>query len=329
MQYRTLGRTGIRVSEIGLGAWELGGAYFLRDRSSSNVDPAGYDDVSEQAAIDMLRWGLDHGLTFIDTAPVYGNGESERRVARALARRSETVTVETKLGVFADEGHYRRLFSREVVLRECERSRERLGVQTIDIDLLHSPSRQEFGAGEALDAMQELKAQGKVRWIGVSASYDVQHTLELLATGVLDVLQIPLSILQPDFVYEVLPEALARNVGVVVREPLANGYLTGAFDEQTRFGADDQRSIWPVERHLLSVRKARSLEFLIQPGRSLAQASLAWVLAQPGVSTVIPGSANQEQLAWNLAASDVPRLSDGELARVAELQRTNFGLPVG
>jgi aryl-alcohol dehydrogenase-like predicted oxidoreductase len=329
VQYRTLGRTGIRVSEIGLGAWELGGAYFLRDRSSRNEDPAGYDDVPASAASDMLRWGLDHGLTFIDTAPIYGDGESERRVATALAQRSEHVTVETKVGVFAEDGRYRRLFTREVVRRECERSRQRLGRETIDIELLHSPSRDEFGAGEALEALQELQAQGTVRWIGVSASYDVQHTLELLATGALDVLQIPLSILHPDFAHEVLPEARARNVGVVVREPLANGYLTGAFDERTRFGADDQRALWPRERHLLHVRKARALAFLVQPGRSLAQASLAWVLAQPGVSTVIPGSANREQLAWNLAASDVPPLSEDELARVAELQRTNFGLPVG
>jgi aryl-alcohol dehydrogenase-like predicted oxidoreductase len=329
VQYRTLGRTGIRVSEIGLGAWELGGAYFLRDRSSANADPAGYDDVSESAAIDTIHWGLDHGLTFIDTAPIYGDGQSERRVARALANRPEAVTVETKLGVFAEDGRYRRVFTREVVFRELERSRQRLDVETIDIDLLHSPSREEFGAGESLDALQELKAQGKVRWIGVSATYDPQHTLELLDMGALDVLQIPLSILRPEFAYDVLPEAAARNVGVVVREPLANGYLTGAFDEHTRFRADDQRSVWPRERHLLSVRKAGALDFLVRPDRSLAQASLAWVLAQPGVTTVIPGSANPQQLAWNLAASDVPPLSPAELEQVAELQRTNFGLPVG
>ena len=151
----------------------------------------------------------------------------------------------------------------------------------------------------------------------MSASDDM---LELLATGALDVLQIPLSILHPDSAREVLAEARAPDVGVVLREPLANGYLTGAFDERTRFGVDDQRALWPRERHLLHVRKARALEFLVRPGRSLAQ---------PGVSTVIPGSANREQLAWNLAASDVPPLSEGELARVAELQRTNFGLPVG
>ena len=159
MQYRTLGRTGIRVSEIGLGAWELGGAYFLRDRSSSNEDPAGYDDVTASAAIDMLGWGLDHGLTFIDTAPIYGDGESERRVAAVLAQRSEAVTVETKLGVFAEDGRYRRLFTREVVRRECERSRQRLGRETIDIELLHSPSRAEFGAGEA----HQLRAPRRLR----------------------------------------------------------------------------------------------------------------------------------------------------------------------
>src|SRR5919205_130873 len=158
MKYRVLGKTGISVSEGGLGAWELGGSYYLRDRSSANSDPAGYDDVSADEAVATIHWGLEHGLTFIDTAPIYGDGESERRIARALrGRRPEgarPVTVETKLCVFAD--------------------------------------------GQSLDALRELKARGKVRWIGVSASYDPEHTLELLESGALDVLQIPLSILRPE-----------------------------------------------------------------------------------------------------------------------------------
>jgi aryl-alcohol dehydrogenase-like predicted oxidoreductase len=329
MRYRVLGKTGISVSEIGLGAWELGGSYYLRDRSSANADPAGYDDVASDEAVATIHWGLEHGLTFIDTAPIYGDGESERRIASALRGRSEPVTVETKLCVYAEDGRYRRVFTREVVESEFEKSRQRLGVDVIDIDLLHSPSREEFGRGESLDALRELKERGKVRWIGVSASYDAEHTLELLDTGALDVLQIPLSVLRPEMAEQVLPEARRRNVGVVVREPLANGYLTGTLDEQTQFRPDDQRSVWPRERHVANVRKARALEFLVAPGRTLAQASLAWILAQPGVCTVIAGSANRQQLEWNMAAAEVPALTEGELARVAELQRTNFGVPVG
>jgi myo-inositol catabolism protein IolS len=329
VKYRTLGKTGISVSEIGLGAWELGGAYFLRERSSANNDPAGYDDVAEDEAVRTIQWGLEHGLTFIDTAPIYGDGESERRVARALQARSEQVTVETKLCVFAEDGRYRRIFTRDVVLQEFEKSRERLGVDVVEIDLLHSPTREEFGEGESLDALRELKAQGKVRWIGVSASYDTEHTLELLDTGALDVLQIPLSVLRPEFAKDVLPEAKRRNVGVVVREPLSQGYLTGALDENTQFRPDDQRSVWPRERHIANVQKARALQFLVRPDRSLAQASLAWILAQDGVSTVIAGSANQQQLEWNMGTVDAPALTREELARVKELQDTNFGVPVG
>jgi aryl-alcohol dehydrogenase-like predicted oxidoreductase len=329
MKYRTLGKTGISVSEVGLGAWELGGAYFLRERSSANNDPAGYDDVAADEAIATIRWGLENGLNFIDTAPIYGEGESERRIAQALQGRTEPVTVETKLCVYGEDGRYRRVFTRDVVVAELEKSRQRLGVDTIDIDLLHSPTREEFGEGESLDALRELKAQGKVRWIGVSASYDPDHTLELIESGALDVLQIPLSVLRPEMAEEVLPEARRRGVGVVVREPLANGYLTGAFDENTQFGADDQRSVWPRERHVANVRKARALEFLVTPTRSLAQASLAWILAQAGVSTVIAGSSNRQQLRWNMATSDVTPLTADELSRVAELQRTNFGVPVG
>ena len=127
----------------------------------------------------------------------------------------------------------------------------------------------------------------------------------------------------------VLPEVRRRNVGVVVREPLAQGYLTGALDEHTQFRPEDQRSVWPRDRHVANVRKARALEFLVKPGRTLAQASLAWILAQPGVSTVIAGSANRQQLEWNMVAADVEPLTKDELARVAELQQTNFGVPVG
>src|SRR4029077_10833830 len=105
MQYRILGRTGRRVSEIGLGAWELGGSYYLRERSSAGNDPAGYTDVAEKEAFATVHWGLDHGLTFIDTAPIYGTGESGRRVARALNTwpgvDRVSIPGEPKLGVFA------------------------------------------------------------------------------------------------------------------------------------------------------------------------------------------------------------------------------------
>jgi aryl-alcohol dehydrogenase-like predicted oxidoreductase len=329
MKYRTLGMTGIRVSEVGLGAWELGGSYSLRERSSQNNDPAGYDDVVEDEAVRTIHWGIENGLNFIDTAPIYGLGESERRVARALRGRLEQVTVETKLCVFGEDGRYRRVFTREAVLREFELSRERLGVEVIDIDLLHSPTREEFGDGESLVALRELKDRGLVKWIGVSASYDPEHTLEIMETGALDVLQIPLSVLRPEFSHHVLPEAARRNIGVVVREPLANGYLTGAFTEETVFRPDDQRSIWPRERHIANVQKSRALDFLVSPARSLAQASLAWLLAQPGVSTIIAGSANRQQLAWNMGTSDVAPLTAAELARVRDLQDNNFGVVVG
>ena len=327
MKYRTLGKTGIQVSEIGLGAWELGGSYFLRDRSSANNDPSGYDDVVQDEAIATIHWGLEHGLTFIDTAPIYGDGESERRVARALQGRSEKVTVETKLCVFAEDGRYRRVFTRDAVNSEFEKSLKRLAVDVIEINLLHSPTREEFGDGESLEALKALKKAGRVRWIGLSASYDTDHTLEILQTGDLDVLQVPLSVLTPAFL-KVLPEAKRQNVGVVIREPLANGYLTGAFDENTQFNPEDQRSVWPRERHLTSVRKSRELDFLLKPNRSLAQSSLAWLLAQEGVSTVIAGSSNQQQLEWNMAASDVEPLSPAELGRIRELQESDFAIPV-
>ncbi|HVC33354.1 MAG TPA: aldo/keto reductase [Chloroflexota bacterium] len=323
MQYRTLGRTGIKVSEIGLGSWELGGSYFLRDRSSAGNDPAGYTDVVEAEAIATVHWGLERGLTFVDTAPIYGDGESERRVARALAGRPEAVTVETKLGVFAEEGRYRRVFTRDVVLGEFEKSRERLRTDVIEIDLLHSPTREEFGNGESLEALLELKKAGKVRWIGVSSSYDRTHTLELVETGHLDVLQIPLSLMRPEWT-DVLAACRRHGTGVVVREPLYSGYLAGHLDEDTVFRPDDQRSVWGRERHLEHVRRAKLFKFLANADRTPAQAALKWILSFPEVSVVIAGSANRQELAENLAVSDQPAFTVEELERVANVHRTTY-----
>lgn len=320
MRYRTLGRTGIRVSEVGLGSWELGGSYHLRGRSSANDDPAGYTDVAEHEAIATVHWGLEHGLTFIDTAPIYGDGESERRVARALVDRAEPVTVETKLCVFAEDGRYRRVFTRDVVFREFELSRKRLNAEVIEIDLLHSPTREEFGDGESLDALVELKKAGQVRWIGVSSSYDVAHTLELIETGLLDVVQIPLSLLRPEWI-EVLGACRRHDVGVVVREPLYSGYLTGKLTEETVFAPDDQRGIWGRERHLDNVRRADAFKFLANANRTPAQAALKWILSFPEVSSVIAGSSNRRELAENLAVSDLPDLTAAELERVAAARR--------
>lgn len=327
MKYRTLGRTGIPVSEIGLGCWELGGAYRLRDRSSKENDPSGYTDVAESEALATIHDGLDHGLTFLDTAPIYGDGESERRVARALrtyaGQPAGPVTVETKLGVYAEGGSYRRVFTREVVLREFARSQERLQRDVIDIDLLHSPTRQEFGDGESLRALLELKEAGKVRWIGVSSSYDVAHARELVETGHLDVLQIPLSLLRPEW-QDVLAACREHGTGVVVREPLYNGYLTGRLTEDTTFAPDDQRSVWGRERHLDLVRRAREFSFLATSDRSPAQAALKWILSFPEVGTVIAGSSNREELAANLAVSDQPDLSADDLARVRRVHQESY-----
>jgi aryl-alcohol dehydrogenase-like predicted oxidoreductase len=278
--------------------------------------------VAEEEAIATVHWGLNNGLTFIDTAPIYGNGESERRVARALTSwvgpSVHPVVIETKLGVYGDGGRYRRVFTGDVVRREFALSQQRLGRDVLDIDLLHSPSREEFGAGESLAALLELKKQGKVRWIGLSSSYDVPHTLELLETGQLDVVQIPLSLLRPEW-KTVLEACRRHNVGVVVREPLYSGYLSGRIDENTEFATDDQRRVWGRDRHLDLVRQAKEFAFLASDQRTLAQGALKWILSFPEVSVVIAGSANPSELAENMAVSDAPDLNPLDLERVARL----------
>jgi aryl-alcohol dehydrogenase-like predicted oxidoreductase len=212
-----------------------------------------------------------------------------------------------------------------VVFGELAKSQERLGSEVIDVELLHSPTREEFGNGESLEALLELKRNGKVRWIGLSSSYDVAHTLEILETGHLDVLQIPLSLLRPEW-KDVLAACARHNTGVVVREPLFNGYLTGRLSEATVFAPDDQRSVWGRERHLENVRRSAQFAFLENENRTRAQSALKWILSFPEVSVVIAGSSNRQELAENMAVSDQPDLNPLELEQIARLHGTNFAV---
>jgi aryl-alcohol dehydrogenase-like predicted oxidoreductase len=321
VRYRVLGeRTGLRVSEVGLGAWGIGGPVAVRNRTGPGLAPANYGSVTEDEALGTIQRALDLGVTFIDTAPFYGgDGVSESRLGRALRGRGDEIVVATKVGVFKEGDEYRRVFTREVVRRQIEESRRRLDRDVLDVELIHSPTRAEYGDGESLEELVAQKAAGRVRFIGFSIGYDPMQGLEFLRTGAVDVMEVPLSLLRPQAADALLAAARRMGVGIIAREPLANGFLTGRFSRETVFPEDDQRRNWPREQVLDFLERAGEFRFLDEGGRRTpSQAALAWVLSHPEVSTVIGGAMQPNEIEENAGASDTA-LSAAEVTRVREI----------
>ncbi|MDB5528378.1 MAG: aldo/keto reductase [Devosia sp.] len=310
MKQRILGKTGYSVSEIGLGAWQLGG------------DFGPIDDAAATAILDAAN---AQGVNFWDTADVYGGGLSESRIG-AHAKRAG-VHVATKVGragtMFPDQ--YSKGGLRESILG----SAKRLGVETLDLVQLHTVPTDVMRDGQIFGWMDELKAEGLMRHYGASVETVEEGLICLQHEGVAT-LQIIFNILRQDAAKELLPQAAARNVGIIVRLPLASGLLTGKYGKDTRFDASDHRNYnadgaafsvgetfsgIPFER---GVELVQELKGLAPENVPLAQVALRWVLDHPQVSTVIAGVSKPEQLANNVAASERASLFPALMGQMAE-----------
>ncbi len=329
MRYRPLGNTGHDVSEVGLGTYPLGGA--LITSGSYWSGPATYGTVTLETAVETIHHGLSLGLNFIDTAPVYS--EAEVYIAEALRRRPQhlqgmEVFVETKGGEHvlpaADGGPpvLARDFSRDALRASVHRSKERLQTDLLEGVLLHSPVTEEL-AEDPLGLLAELRAERHVGHIGVSAS-DVTEALRLIEEdGRAEIIQIGFSLLEPEPTERLLPLAEERGVGIVIRSPLASGFLSGTFTADHEFAPDDHRSLIPKERLAERLRAANSFMWLVEEGvaGSLSEAALRYILSFSGVSSVIPGAMNPAELEQNVAMSDLGPLPEAALARIVETQR--------
>ena len=293
--------------------------------------PANYGDVSEAAAEALLRAALERGITFIDTAPYYGAGRSEERIGRALKGHEgrDDVIVATKVGVFIDpDQRSGRRFTREVVLRQADESRRRLGRDVLDVELLHSPTHEEDGTGAALEALHALKAQGVVRHVGVSVNLgEKSPNRELIERGGVDVIELPLSLLRPQGT-DLVALARRHGVGVIVREALANGMLTGRFTPDTVFGEDDFRGKWSRERLLSEYAQYERLSFLWEDGARTCVPGGAPVGAEPGgVSTVIGGAMARAEVLENAAVPGPPAAAGGRAGAAASAPPIGGGAP--
>lgn len=304
METRTLGRTGRSVGVVGLGCWQLG---------------ADWGEVADETAQAVLTAALDAGVTFLDTADVYGDGRSEKFVGRVLADRGrEGITVATKMGRRADP-HVAEAYSLDAFRRWTDRSRENLGVDTLDLVQLHCPPTEVYRREQTYDDLDTLVSEGRIAAYGVSVE-TVEEALLAIAHPNVATVQIILNVFRRKPLESVLPAAREAGVGIVARVPLASGLLSGKYDEHTEFAPSDHRSF---NRHgesfdvgetfagvpyEVGVVAAREVASFTPAGATTAQLALRWIVDQPGVSVVIPGARSPEQARANAEAAELPSL---------------------
>ena len=296
MQTRALGRTGRHVGVIGLGCWQLG---------------ADWGEVSEDDALATLAAAADAGVTFFDTADVYGDGRSERLVGQFVAGR-EGLTVATKMGRRADP-HEASEYTAGAFRSWNDRSRTNLGVDTLDLVQLHCPPTSVYGDDAVFDVLDEMVTEGRMRAYGVSVETCAEALTAIARPNVASV-QIILNAFRRRPLEQVLPAAAEAGVGIIARVPLASGLLTGKYDESTTFAADDHRSYnrsgeafdvgetFSGVPYDVGVAAARDVRAAAPVGMTTAEVALRWIVDQPGVSAVIPGARTPEQARANAAA---------------------------
>jgi len=314
VETRVLGRTGRQVGVIGLGAWQLG---------------ADWGEVAEDDALATLGAAVDGGVTFLDTADVYGDGRSEQLIGTFLkARPNEGLTVATKMGRRVPQ--VPESYTLENFRAWNDRSRKNLGVDTLDLVQLHCPPTAVYSSDEVFDALDTLVAEKRIAAYGVSVETRAEALTAISRPGVASV-QIILNMLRLGPLADVLPAAREAGVGIIARVPLASGLLSGKYDEHTTFAENDHRN---YNRHgeafdvgetfsgvdfATGLEAVRRLAPLVPEGVAMAQFALRWIVDQPGVSVVIPGARNPKQAAGNAAAADLAPLSEAELAAVRDV----------
>jgi aryl-alcohol dehydrogenase-like predicted oxidoreductase len=298
------------VSVIGLGCWQLG---------------SDWGDVGEDQALAILAAAVDSGVTFLDTADVYGDGRSEGLIGRFLAQRGPDagLTVATKMGRRA-EPHTAAAYRLDAFRAWTDRSRENLGVDRLDLVQLHCPPPGVITADATYDALDTLVAEGRIAAYGISVETCAEALAAIARPGVASI-QIILNVFRRKPLEEVLPAAAAAGVGIIARVPLASGMLSGKYDARTTFAANDHRT---YNRHgeafdvgetfagvpfEVGVRAAQEVAALTPPGATTAQLALRWILDQPGVTTVIPGARTPDQARANAAAAGLAPLNPGTL----------------
>lgn len=312
MKYRILGRTGLSVSEIGFGAWAIGGA--------------SYGPTRDEDSVEALASAWEHGVNFFDTADIYGNGHSEELIGKFLKGHRGQAVIATKAGWDFYHGGVKKNFDPDYLRFACEESLKRLQTDWIDLYQLHNPTLEMIEQGEVFQVLDELKSSGKIRFYGVSV-YVSREAQAVIRSGKPDAIQLIFNLIDQRPVAEVFPEAEAKGVGVIAREPLACGLLTGKYSAESRFPKNDHRNRWARERMASDLKKLERLKSLLPAHRvPLVQAALEFILSFEAVSVVIPGAKTKAQVLEHVQASEAPelRIQEISLLRQAYAQEEMF-----
>jgi len=310
MKYRKLGRTGLDVSEIGFGAWAIGGSWGPQD---------------DKESVNALHKALDLGVNFIDTAAVYGGGKSEKIIAEVLKERNEDVIVATKTppapGPWPPSPYcdMEKRFSEDYLRKNIEKRLRFLQTDCIDILQLHTWTRAWNHNPEPLIALKKLQQEGKIRFIGVSTPEDDQNcVIDLMREGYLDTVQVIYNIFEQEPAAELFPEAIKNNVAIIVRVVFDEGVLTGKYNVDSKFPEGDFRNYYfagdRLERAVNRVNRIK--EDLQETELKMPGVALKFGLSHKAVSTVIAGIRSVQQAEMNCAVSDIPDLSEDLLSKL-------------
>jgi aryl-alcohol dehydrogenase-like predicted oxidoreductase len=316
MKQRVFRRAGLATGEVGLGTWQLG---------------SDWGKIDEKVALDILTAAAETGVTFFDTADVYGDGRSERIIGsfkRHIAADFDKMTIATKMGRRVEQRpeHY----TLDNFRAWTDRSRRNLGVEVLDLVQLHCPPTEVYASDEVFDALDTLVAEQRVLRYGVSVETCAQALAAIERPGVVSV-QIIFNALRLKPLERVLPAAAAAGVGLLARVPLASGLLSGRFDESTTFSPEDHRAYnragqaFDVGETFSGVdygtglAAVRALTGVVPAGMTMAQFALRWILDHPEITAVIPGASNPGQARGNAAAAELPPLPEPAVQAVRDI----------
>jgi len=305
MNYRELGKTGFKISEIGFGSWAIGGTW---------------GSVDENESLKALHTALDEGVNFFDTADVYGDGHSEKLLAKLKNERSEDFYIATKTGRRLNP-HVAEGYNRENITKFVERNLKNLETDSLDLLQLHCPPTEVYYMPEVFDIMDDLVKEGKVKNYGVSVE-KVEEALKAIEYPNVKTVQIIFNVFRQRPKELFFKEAAKKNIGIIVRVPLSSGMLTGKLTRDTKFEEDDHRNFnrdgaafdkgetFSGLDYEIGLEAVEELKKIIPDGMTLPQLALKWILMFDEVSCTIPGAKRPSQAKENIEAASLPPLNN-------------------
>ncbi|MGE5061298.1 MAG: aldo/keto reductase [Betaproteobacteria bacterium] len=314
MKYRTLGKTGLRVSIVGLGTM---------------VHAGHFGPMKDSESLEAIETALELGVNFIDTSDAYGAGYGETLLGNAFKGKRDKIVIATKGGnVMVGPNRGKRIFEPDYISRVMDESLRRLQTDYIDLYQLHNPTVEVIERGAVWEVLERAKKAGKIRHYGVSIN-SMEEGTAAVKDGRAETIQVEYNLLAQEPAETFFPAAQQANIGVIARVPLKRGILTGKLkqsDEQRFQGEDVRARSFKGEAFAQELAKAEQLKFLAHgPVQSLGQAAIAFCIAHPAVSVVIPGARNAEQMRENASAADV-EIPAADLDKISDLWRRNFAV---